>query len=132
MVLYTKCIFHPPAPDDGVRISIMSRHTLNDGKTPDTRITSASYHEWLRTLAPPPHLVGTWYKGQLLWEEFEQHYLHHIRQKETAQQVYVLAQRALSHDITLLCVEETPEHCHRRLLAEECQRIMPEMLIILR
>ncbi len=130
MVLYTKCIFHPATPEDGIRISVMSRHTLKDGRTPDPRITPAHYQEWLRILAPPPKLVGGWYKKRLTWEAFEQHYVNYLQEKEPTQQVHKLAQRALENDITILCVEETPEHCHRRLLAEECQRVMPELFVV--
>jgi len=37
-MLKSKCILAEKNIDDGQRISIMSRHTLNDGKTPDERI----------------------------------------------------------------------------------------------
>ena len=42
-MLKSKCILSSKKPEDGTRISIMSRHTLNDGKTPDERITEDSF-----------------------------------------------------------------------------------------
>lgn len=130
MTLYTKCIFAAPSQEDGCRISVMSRHTLNDGATSDSRIPEASYDEWYRELAPPPKLVGSYYKRELRWEAFAEKYIAHIRTPSIAERVRVLARRALSEDITLLCVEETPGKCHRRLLAEECKRFEPLITII--
>jgi len=40
MSLSTGCILSPRQESDGTRISVMSRHTLNDGKTSDERIVS--------------------------------------------------------------------------------------------
>lgn len=103
----------------------MSRHTENNGIT----LIEVHYHEHLQQLAPPLRLIGSYYKRGLSWEEFELRYLEHIRQSEIRDQVQKLAQRSLLEDITLLCIEETPEHCHRRLLAEECQRYQPTLTI---
>jgi len=46
MPLHTKSIRSARKESDGLRISIMSRHTLKDGKTPDLEITNASFDEW--------------------------------------------------------------------------------------
>ncbi|MFH0701594.1 MAG: DUF488 domain-containing protein [Candidatus Woesearchaeota archaeon] len=121
-MLYTKCIFLPVERSDGTRISVMSRHTLEDGVTPDHRIAPTLYKEWRKEFAPPDTLVGDYYKRGLPWPEFEKRYLAHLRTPEVGIKVISLAKRAAVEDITLLCAEETPEHCHRRLLAEECQR----------
>jgi hypothetical protein len=37
-MLYTKSIYKPKYLDDGLRISVMSRHTLSDGKTDDPKL----------------------------------------------------------------------------------------------
>lgn len=37
-MLKTACILSERTEEQGVRISVMSRHTLEDGKTPDKRI----------------------------------------------------------------------------------------------
>ena len=127
MALYTKCILAPKENHDGLRISIMSRHTLSDGVTNDNRITNSSYDMHIPLFAPSASLIGDYYKRNLLWKNFENRYLLEIRQKH--QQVLELAKRALTTNITLLCIEEIPNKCHRRLLAEECKRLVPELSI---
>jgi Uncharacterized conserved protein len=131
ILLRTKSIHAPISPEDGYRISIMSRHTLNDGVTVDPRITAGIFDEWIKELAPPDTLIGTYYKRGLPWEEFEKQYLEFLREPKKQSRVKQLIELAKTRDITLLCVENTPEHCHRRLLAEECQRLEPKIRIIL-
>ncbi|MBI5803556.1 hypothetical protein HY448_02625, partial [Candidatus Pacearchaeota archaeon] len=65
MTLYTKCILSAPSYVDRVRISVMSRHTLNDGITPDERITSEKFNLHVPELAPPLKLIGDYYKRNL-------------------------------------------------------------------
>ncbi|MBV6343200.1 DUF488 family protein [Candidatus Magnetobacterium casense] len=40
-----------------------------------------------------------------------------------------LAAQALVSDVFLLCEERTPEHCHRRIIADECRRIEPRLAV---
>ena len=126
-MIKTKCIFLPKNFQDGLRISVMSRHTLNDGKTPDLRINLSTYGLWMRSLAPPEYLVGDYYKRGLSWTEFEQKYLDHLRHSNVQTDVQSLAAQGMVSIITLLCVEKLPEYCHRRLLAEECKRYEPSL-----
>ncbi len=56
-MLKTKSILKPEETNDGWRISIMSKHTLNDWLTLDERITNSSYDEWLQ-ISSPPSLVS--------------------------------------------------------------------------
>jgi uncharacterized protein YeaO (DUF488 family) len=132
-MLYTKCILALKSPKDGTRISVMSRHKhqegIEDGIPSDKEITPEFYNEWTTRLAPPEKLVGDYYRRGLEWEMFERRYFHHLRFPEIAPRVRELAVRALREDITLLCVEEGATHCHRRLLAEECQRYEPDLKI---
>lgn len=129
MALYTGCIYHPHHVR--FRISIMNRHTLVDGITPDPQINAQSYDRWEQSVAPPSRLLGDYYKRGLPWEEFERQYLLHIQKPELAPKLIGLIQLGLLRDITLLCQEETPERCHRRLLAEECQRIKKELEVVI-
>lgn len=57
-MLKTKCIKDKPSLDDGERISVMSRHTLCDGETPDPEITLDSYDGWDKELAPTTETGG--------------------------------------------------------------------------
>jgi uncharacterized protein YeaO (DUF488 family) len=128
-VLKTKSILKPKEESDGLRISIMSRHTLNDGITPHPKITKSSYDQWFRVLSPPVKLLGDYYKRALSWEKFEQGYIEYIRKAEIRIEVQNLAKRSLDSVITLLCIEESPEYCHRRILAEECKKYQPSLVL---
>jgi len=130
MALFTKYILHNKTHNDGIRISVMSRHTLSDGETVDNRIASNKFDEHLPELAPSLKLVGDYYKRSLPWEQFEQRYIKEIRGPEKAKLVIYLANRALREDITILCIEDNPEYCHRRLLAEECLKYEPKLGVV--
>ena len=127
-MLYTKCILHNPAPEDGLRISVMSRHTENDGKTPDKRITLVDEHQ--PALGPSSKLIGNYYKRGLSWEDFSKYYLSEIRVESKRPLVISLAEKATQEDVTILCIEETAHMCHRRLLADECQIYQPSLQVI--
>lgn len=131
-MIRTKGILAPKEPSDGRRLSIMSRHTLNDGVTPDSRIGLSSYDEWAPVFAPPAKLIGDYYLRGLLWQEFERNYLEYLQRPEVRREVRILAERGLNEVITLLCIEDSPQYCHRRLLAEECKRILPTLDLFIR
>ena len=126
-MLKTKCIKADPSPDDGVRISVMSCHTLSDGKTLDPGITSDSFDEWHTQLAPPRKLVRSYYQEEITWEEYECCYLNFLQTR--TDQILELISRAKVNTVTLLCVEATPDKCHRRLIAEECLRLDPDLQV---
>ncbi len=126
-MLFTKCIIKEVEPRDGYRISVMSRHTLDDGKTPDLRIKSWDVHYPL--LGPSPRLIGEYKRGCMSWAKFARRYRLEIRDSFKLPNVLLLARFAFDNDVTILCIEETAEYCHRRLLAEECRKLVPELRI---
>jgi len=126
-MLITKCILSPSSESDGYRISVMSRHTLNDGVTPDKRVVHFDLH--LPVLGPSPKLIGDYYKRGISWAEFESRYLDEIRNPRVEGFVKSLAEKSLHENVTILCIEDVADHCHRRLLAEECQRLVPGLKI---
>lgn len=82
-------------------------------------LLGASYeHEPL--LAPTQDILDDFKKRkEMPWEEYEERFLELLGEREI--------ERALSRDdfsrrTVLLCSESTPEHCHRRLVAEYLQR----------
>ena len=127
MTLYTKCILASKSRRDGLRISVMSRHTLDDGFTPDLRITQESYDQWMPDLAPLPQLIGA-YKRGMPWEIFEERYLAHLERREREVRRLAFCSRILN--TTLLCIEESADRCHRRLLAEACKRYVPSLKVV--
>ena len=131
-MLNTKYILKPRKKEEGLIISVMSRHTLKDGKTPDRRIIKfVNYDLWLPIFAPPLKLVGDYYGG-LPWEEFEQRYLNYLSQPDVKVEVQKLAEESLRRITTLSCIEKDPEKCHRRLLAERCKEYQPGLVLSIR
>ncbi len=129
MALYTKCILEEKETSDGIRISVMSRHTLNDGVTLDTGITDSSYDEHYPELAPLPKLIGDYYKRGLHWEQFEILFREQIKNPSAQVILGDIAIRSLYENVTLMCIEKEPHFCHRRLLVEECKRLLPEITV---
>lgn len=128
-MIYTGCILTPRKVVGGMRISVMSRHTLNDGKTPDSRIVSGvNYDLWLPEFGPPAKLVGDYYRRGLPWDDYEKRYVKYLNgSSEIKDKVRWLAREGLKKDVTLLCIEDVDALCHRRLLLEECIRCEPSL-----
>lgn len=127
--LFTKSIIKQREPDEK-RISVMSRHTKEDGVTPDERIIDGeSFDEWRKEFAPPAQLVGSYYRGELSWEDFEKKYIEFLQSTEIKPQVESFAKECTEKTITLMCIEDTADKCHRRLLAEELQKYQPQLKI---
>ena len=131
-MLKTKSILLPKEGSDGMRISVMSRHTLNDGITPHPQINSSSYDLWLPNLAPPAKLLGDYYKRGLPFEQFKEQYLSYINQHNIQIEVRYIAKKSVDSVITLLCIEESPEYCHRKILSEECKKYQLDLILDIR
>ncbi|PJE58491.1 MAG: hypothetical protein COU81_00380 [Candidatus Portnoybacteria bacterium CG10_big_fil_rev_8_21_14_0_10_36_7] len=72
----------------------MSRHTKEDGITPDERIIEGvSFDEWRKEFAPPEKLVGAYYRNELSWEDFEKKYFDFLRSAEIKPYVEAFAKR---------------------------------------
>ena len=80
----------------------------------------------LPVLAPTQEILDCYRKGKGNWNEYEPEFLALIRKRkiETALDRKILA------DSCLLCSEDTPEHCHRRLIAEYLQKHWPAVEVI--
>ncbi|MFA5986400.1 MAG: DUF488 family protein [Parcubacteria group bacterium] len=128
-MIRTKCILLPATNSDGLRISVMSRHTLNDGTTPDERIWPCSFDLWLKDLAPPDRIVGKYYRGEITYGHYCDLYLAHLRKDHIATIVRTIARYALHKRVTFLCIESVPTLCHRTILLYECLYYEPELHI---
>ena len=138
-MLKSRCILDERKESDGFCISVMSRHTLNDGKTPDLRITNEKYDVHISDLAPRPDLVGRWYRGDLgkhNAENFEKNFAPEYLEYLESQLYLVkfLGKLALRENTTVMCIEPEPQEgeillCHRRLLVEKCKLLTPELSI---
>ena len=128
IMLNTRCILAPRRGDDGLRISVMNRHTLTDGVTPDRRIAPASFDAWWPELAPASALLGAYYKQGLPWKEFEERFRNHLlsHQRDSLEE---LVRISWDSPVTILCIEATLRRCHRRLVAEVCLKIDPRLRV---
>lgn len=132
-MLFTKSILAPIESGDGVRISIMSRHTQPDGVTPDTRITANRYQLHWPEVAPPPTLIGDYYRRGISWEEFSSRYELFLAITASAREkIEELLLMAHYRAVTVMCIEDTPTWCHRRLLAELCRKRDPRITLEIR
>ena len=68
----------------------------------------------LRELAPTQELLDALKKRRGSWKDYEEGFLALLRERRIENTV----PRAQLGDGCLLCSEATPEHCHRRLVAE--------------
>ena len=127
MPLRTRCIKAQKRDTDGVRISVMSRHTLKDGITPDPGITQGMFHEWWKDLGPPQKLIGAYCRKEISWEEFAEKFRAHLMLPQVELLLWRLIKRARISSVTILCVEDMPKRCHRRLIAEMCAEIDPSL-----
>ncbi len=131
MSLITKAIKQKRSWSDGVRISVMSRHTLSDGVTPDPDISASSFDEHWPQLAPPATLIGAYYKRGLSWEVFADQFNQYLMTAEVRLHLLNLIRLALAGNVTILCIESSPEKCHRRLIAETCSVLNPSLEVLL-
>ena len=70
-------------------------------------------------LAPTQDILDDFKKkGEMPWKEYEERFLALMREREIENR---LNPENFSRRTILLCSESTPEHCHRRLVAEYLQ-----------
>ena len=76
--------------------------------------------------APSKELLDHWHKQEVTWEEYEKVYIQLLKERNVLQNYGVK-----SYDGScFLCSEDTPEQCHRRLLAEYLQKHSKEKVTI--
>jgi uncharacterized protein (DUF488 family) len=73
-------------------------------------------YEHAPLLAPTQDILDEFKKRkEMPWEEYEERFLSLMREREIETR---LSPDEFSRRTVLLCSEDTPEHCHRRLVAE--------------
>jgi uncharacterized protein (DUF488 family) len=68
----------------------------------------------LPEMAPAQNMLDAYRKHQITWPAYEQAFLQLMRKREIRQRI----DPALLAQGCLLCSENQPHHCHRRLVAE--------------
>ena len=121
MALFTKSIQKKPNKKDGIRICIMRR--------PD--FDTAQFDLWMPVLSPSHQLLTDIHKKIIDKPEYNRRFHNEVIIGQ-AKFIKLLTEIALKQDVTILCWEETSEKCHRKLVAEECKKINPKLLISLK
>ncbi len=78
-------------------------------------ICNCEYSHEVR-FAPAKEILDGYKKNQISWEKYEVEYNELIKRRNVTD-IFKTEYRKYDH-VLLLCSEPTPEHCHRRLLAE--------------
>ena len=73
--------------------------------------------------APTKELLKDWRDKKISWEEYEEQYF--LLQERRGTYKNFLTDFVDYQNICILCSEATPEHCHRRLLAEKLESEFP-------
>ena len=89
------------------------------------KICNCNYTE-LKRLAPPPSLFANYKNGNISWSEYEKIYNKFLDTKANLDFFYAFRNKK----ICILCAESTPEHCHRRLIAEKIAKVYNDVTIV--
>ena len=76
--------------------------------------------------APSKELLDRWHKQEVTWEEYEKIYIRLLKERNVLRDYGVKS----FDGSCFLCSEDTPEQCHRRLLAEYLQEHSKEKVTI--
>ncbi len=126
-MLRSACIKTHPSGLDEVRISVMSRHTLRDGVTPDPEIDLESFDLHWPELGPAPKVIGGYYRGEIKWPEFKDLYLQRLYESQSVDKLGELANLARACNVMVLCIEAESDFCHRGVLLEHFSLHNPEI-----
>jgi uncharacterized protein YeaO (DUF488 family) len=120
MSLFTKSIQEPVSKKDGVRICVMRRPKED-----------AKWDILMPNLSPSNKLLSDYLYEGITWDEYVERFEKEIfeGQKEALE---ILIEMAKNRDVTILCWEETPEKCHRRLVAEQCKKLESKLEVVIK
>ena len=83
-------------------------------------------YKHIADFAPTKELLDQWHKQEVTWDEYIKVYTDLLKDREILQKYGVKA----FDGSCFLCSEDTPEQCHRRLLAEYLQKHSKEKVAI--
>ncbi|MCL4387083.1 DUF488 family protein [Patescibacteria group bacterium] len=115
--IHTKSIQLPREDKDGIRTCVMRRIK-----------PEFDFDIWIPHLAPSTSLLSDYHMQKVSWEEYEERFKKEVldNNKDYLEIVLDISKK---HAVTLLCWEETPEKCHRRLVAERLKEMNPKLMI---
>ena len=89
-------------------------------------ICGAAYHH-MPNLAPTPTLLRNFKKGGGAWDEYERGFKELMEERNAIDR---LERSFFEEPACLLCSEDKPTHCHRRLVAEAMQKRWPDLRVL--
>lgn len=75
---------------------------------------------WMPKLSPSHELLNKYKYENLSWNEMSRLFKKEVLQKQKFL-ISWIGKLAMEQTVTLLCWEETPDFCHRKLVAESCK-----------
>ena len=105
-----KRIYEPPSEDDGHRV--LSTRYWPRG------IPKSAVDEYTTKTAPSRALLREFKHEGLSWEDYVPRYLDEMRSEDAISAIERLAALAKSGSMTLMCVCEDENRCHRSLLRD--------------
>jgi uncharacterized protein YeaO (DUF488 family) len=105
-----KRIYEPPSEDDGYRV--LSTRYWPRG------VPKSKVDEYTTKTAPSRALLHEFRHEGLSWEDYVPRYLEEMGSEEAISAIRRLATMAKSDRITLMCICEDENRCHRSLLRD--------------
>lgn len=90
------------------------------------RVIGAIDYQHVPLLAPTQEMLDAYKKHKGEWKEYEKRFTDLIRNRAIELQF----DRSLFHQGCLLCSEDTPDQCHRRVVAEYLQAHWGDLEIV--
>jgi uncharacterized protein YeaO (DUF488 family) len=116
-MIKTKSIQAKREESDDIRICIMRRIK-----------PEFVFDIWMPHLSPSTELLKDYHDEKINWEGYEKLFTKEVLDTQT-NYLSILLELSKKYTITLLCWEETPEKCHRRLVVEKLQAMDPTITI---
>ena len=83
-------------------------------------------YEHIVSYAPTKDLLARYRRGSASWEDYEREFMDILKERKILEDLDIHTLK----DACLLCSEEKPDQCHRRLLAEYIHQTYPEVEIV--
>ena len=90
------------------------------------RVIGGIEYRHVENMAPTAEMLESYRGAKAKWPEYETTFRALLEERELARSV----QPAELSGACLLCSEHTPEHCHRRIVAEYLREHFPEIEIV--
>ena len=105
-----KRVYEPASSDDGHRV-LATRYWARG-------VPKSAVNEYDTKVAPSRELLREFKHEGLSWEDYVPRYLEEMKTESAKSDIKRLAEIAKSGRLTLMCICEDENHCHRSLLRD--------------